>query len=102
MITGTVLQPTKLFFSRAGTATGRYLQIGDELIADIKDAQWLHLTGINGAVSGDLWTSAGANGQYILVTITNDAPPPVPPPVPVQEYIIHHKDGQADRKFIPE
>jgi hypothetical protein len=57
----------------------RFLQKGDTIEADRNEAQWLHLTKINGvSVTEEQWASAGARQQYVewtWVTVPDEPPP---------------------------
>lgn len=101
IIRGTVIGNVRLRQSPAGAVFSpeRFLLIGDVIEASGNQAQWLRVTKINGVpTTTETWASAGANEQYIRwdwITI------PDPDPEPVEEYILHVKDG-VTRKFIPE
>lgn len=105
VIKGTAKGNVRIRQSPAGATYNpeRYLYLGDSIEADRNEAQWLHITKINGiGVSYETWASAGTTQQYISwdwVEVPN--PDPDPEPEPVEEYILYVKDGVI-RKFIPE
>lgn len=85
VIQGTALTGVKRRTSPGGAEFNppRYLMAGDKIEADRNEAQWLHLTKINGVpVIGDEWSSAGTLQQYIQwawVEIVDPQPTPVGP-----------------------
>lgn len=92
MITGTALGAVKIRTGPGTTfpETGEYLQKGDTIEASENQAQWLHLTKINGvAVQGTKWASAGMNEQYINWSeVPDPGPGPDPEPEPNPDDIV--------------
>lgn len=82
MIQGKALVTVKIRTAPNGIETGQFLKPGDVIEADRHDMQWLHLTKINGVtVTGEFWSSAGSQQQYIQwQEVSAPVDPPVDPP----------------------
>lgn len=74
-----ITNAVKIRTSPMGAETGKYVIFGNKITADKHEAQWLHLTSINGVpVTTEQWVSAGVNQRYIKWNEVSVYTPPPP------------------------